>query len=1180
MENAGRLPPGRAFSLLSFQEHMYKDVMEHPDALLILGQGMGLHRLLLSILRVHCDPRSLVLVINANSTTAELVTEELDMITNYKPTIISTEQLSANREDIYLAGGIIFVTSRILVVDILKGRIQMDRITGIVVAEAHRVLPTTTEAFILRLFRHANRVGFIKALSDSPQSFRVGFNTLEKVMRSLWVSKLFLWPRFEQRVMSTLSLKQPRTFQVKVHMTKLMQLMQMSIADLMTSCLNKLKTLRPSLEMEFLSIERGLFPSFEQALRSQLDPVWHTLGSRTRQLVNDLRTLRTMAKNLDQYDAVSFYHYLETLRVGATASSVTCEWLALDAADDLFVHARNRVFKPRKTAKPNKTSSHSLKRAKRQPAQLNPSASCTKQSSRNNSSNSENYANKKRAASSIGSSAASHGEQQPMEHEIKVLAHMPADVLDMESAEHPHEGDGQSGQDGSDGDDTGAKRKEVEEDEEKEDDDDDDGDDDEDEGEGEDAASQIRNSDGIELSPKWSSLIELLNDLEGASERFPLFICVRDQPTANQIAVVLEKGQDAVLQYQLQRYRKWKVSVGAMSDRGVFGEQSVAQRRLGRRAARIARRRQRVEQQKQQQQQEESRDDQLQDNTTIPELIDLGTEILEERDEFDDSQAEGQHHGLDMAVAPDEDFRCNYQVIARSHTTILLPMHLPDLGVSTTRFARMLSDFEPKTIIFYDMELGCLREVESYQSIRPDINIEVRLMVYQSSFQEQSYLSSIRHEKEAFERMIQSKRVMALPADQDGRRGIRQQGERQLKSRVSQTISSRKGGGRVLEQGAPRPKVIVDMREFRSSLPSLIHDFGMDVIPVTLLVGDYVLSPDICVERKSLPDLIGSLNSGRLYHQVQEMTTHYTRPALLIEFDESKPFSLLGANATLSDDIEFKNTMSKLTLLTLSFPTLRLLWSRSPYATAELFYVLKQHHTEPDEARAASVGEHDVYNEEDYALEPMTVLKAIPGVTAHNVYSLMAKAKNLQELSQMSLKALQEVAGRRSGRLIFKFFANSGEPPAELNESDDDEQDQSEQHHQQQQAGAANQRRGQERSMASQRGASRSLPLAVGGQQVVHVGDDDDGDGDDGSDGDVGDVGDEGEAKKHKGQRGSHQHAVGNDMAEINGYMLRQGRGEKNSAASIRADMTLIFGEDSDDLDDDADEDIADADTF
>ena len=31
-----------------------------------------------------------------------------------------------------------------------------------------------------------------------------------------------------------------------------------------------------------------------------------------------------------------------------------------------------------------------------------------------------------------------------------------------------------------------------------------------------------------------------------------------------------------------------------------------------------------------------------------------------------------------------------------------------------------------------------------------------------------------------------------------------------------------------------------------------------------LQVGDYILTPDVCVERKSVSDLIGSLNSGRL----------------------------------------------------------------------------------------------------------------------------------------------------------------------------------------------------------------------------------------------------------------------------------------------------------------------------
>lgn len=54
------------------------------------------------------------------------------------------------------------------------------------------------------------------------------------------------------------------------------------------------------------------------------------------------------------------------------------------------------------------------------------------------------------------------------------------------------------------------------------------------------------------------------------------------------------------------------------------------------------------------------------------------------------------------------------------------------------------------------------------------------------------------------------------------------------------------------------------MREFRSTLPSLLHASSLLVIPATLTVGDYILTPDICVERKSLTDLISSFNSGRL----------------------------------------------------------------------------------------------------------------------------------------------------------------------------------------------------------------------------------------------------------------------------------------------------------------------------
>jgi ERCC4 domain len=46
-----------------------------------------------------------------------------------------------------------------------------------------------------------------------------------------------------------------------------------------------------------------------------------------------------------------------------------------------------------------------------------------------------------------------------------------------------------------------------------------------------------------------------------------------------------------------------------------------------------------------------------------------------------------------------------------------------------------------------------------------------------------------------------------------------------------------------------------------------------------LQVGDYVLSPDMCVERKAIPDLRQSLASGRLFHQVGSCKGYCVRSA-------------------------------------------------------------------------------------------------------------------------------------------------------------------------------------------------------------------------------------------------------------------------------------------------------------
>ena len=47
-------------------------------------------------------------------------------------------------------------------------------------------------------------------------------------------------------------------------------------------------------------------------------------------------------------------------------------------------------------------------------------------------------------------------------------------------------------------------------------------------------------------------------------------------------------------------------------------------------------------------------------------------------------------------------------------------------------------------------------------------------------------------------------------------------------------------------------------------LPSLIDAAGIKVVPLTLTIGDYIISRDMCIERKALPDLEASINNGRL----------------------------------------------------------------------------------------------------------------------------------------------------------------------------------------------------------------------------------------------------------------------------------------------------------------------------
>lgn len=98
----------------------------------------------------------------------------------------------------------------------------------------------------------------------------------------------------------------------------------------------------------------------------------------------------------------------------------------------------------------------------------------------------------------------------------------------------------------------------------------------------------------------------------------------------------------------------------------------------------------------------------------------------------------------------------------------------------------------------------------------------------------------------------------------------------------------------------------------------------------------------------------------------------------------------------------------KLQLLTIHFPKLRLVWSPSPYATAQLFDELKQGKPEPDSVQAAALGSDESTKELDIIADRMNTniydfLLKLPGVTTRNIAKVMMKVKNLKELIKMNM---------------------------------------------------------------------------------------------------------------------------------------------------------------------------------
>ncbi|VBB27037.1 unnamed protein product [Acanthocheilonema viteae] len=253
---------------------------------------------------------------------------------------------------------------------------------------------------------------------------------------------------------------------------------------------------------------------------------------------------------------------------------------------------------------------------------------------------------------------------------------------------------------------------------------------------------------------------------------------------------------------------------------------------------------------------------------------------------------------------------------------------------------RQLETFEPRFVILYHSDMVSLRLLEMYKACNSDEPLTIYIVMYANSNEEERYLCSLRKEQIAFEEMVREQGTLMFAREYEI--------DREEPHKLMLMRSTRNAGGRA-DQNEGNPKVIVDMREFQSELPTVLYKRGIDLTPATIEVGDYILSPNIAVERKALDDLTQSLHSGRIFKQIEQMLRHYKNVILLIEANVKDDYKKVNGGPFQGElSRRCRETRSLFTILVRTYPDMNVIWTLDPAHSSEMFEELKLNEEEPD----------------------------------------------------------------------------------------------------------------------------------------------------------------------------------------------------------------------------------------
>ena len=176
-------------------------------------------------------------------------------------------------------------------------------------------------------------------------------------------------------------------------------------------------------------------------------------------------------------------------------------------------------------------------------------------------------------------------------------------------------------------------------------------------------------------------------------------------------------------------------------------------------------------------------------------------------------------------------------------------------------------------------------------------------------------------------------------------------------------------------------RIVVDERERSSNIPKLLKNAGAVIDFTQLKVGDYVVSSETAVERKTVRDLISSIYDGRLFVQCSDLVRFYQKPLLVVQGNIAD-LAQTSEDMEDPDDIKLHTERMSLAydaLITVAMEfRIPIIHTPSAEQTAQLLVTLVNRSLQ--EAKATGPVLRKIKKENPIHIEELYVLAYLPGV--------------------------------------------------------------------------------------------------------------------------------------------------------------------------------------------------------